>query len=73
MMNAEVNRENRPPTVAVQALVAEYGIIRVALALAGLIARRRSVPARHEADLSDRIRRDIGLAPLAESRKYWDL
>ena len=73
MMNAEVNPEHRPPTVAVQALVAEYGLIRVALALAGLIARRRAVPRRHEADLSDRVRRDIGLAPLPESRKYWDL
>lgn len=70
MMNAEVNPEHRPPAVAVQAPVAEYGLIRVALALAGLIARRRAVPQRYEADLSYRVRRDIGLMPLPESRKY---
>lgn len=73
MMNAELNPEHRPPAVAVEALVAEYGLIRVVLALAGLMARSRAAPRRHEADLPDRVRRDIGLAPLPESRKYWDL
>ncbi|WP_347310412.1 hypothetical protein [Defluviimonas sp. SAOS-178_SWC] len=61
------------PAIALQALVAEHGLVRVALALAALIARRRPPPRRYDADLSDRIRRDIGLVPRPESRKYWDL
>ncbi len=73
MMNAQVNPETPAPAIALQALVAEHGLVRVALALAALIARRRAPPRRYDADLSDRIRRDIGLSPLPESRKYWDL
>lgn len=73
MMNAQVNPETSPPAIALQALVAEHGLVRVALALAGLVARRRRPPKSYEADISDRIRRDIGLSPLHASRKYWDL
>lgn len=70
-MNAEVNRSFPSPAVAVQALVAEYGAIRVALALAGLVARRRPDAARvSDADLSDRMRSDIGLDPLPLARDW---
>lgn len=72
-MNAQVNREFPTPALAVQALVAEYGLVRVALALAGLMARRRRVATRHEADMPDRMRRDIGLDPLPTRRSYWEL
>lgn len=72
-MNAQVNRDYPTPALAVQALVAEYGLVRVALALAGLVARRRPVAARHEADMPDRMRRDIGLEPLPARRNYWEL
>lgn len=56
-----------------QALVAEFGLVRVMVALAGLAVR----PARRarvgDADLPDRMRRDIGLAPLPPARNYWEL
>lgn len=73
-MNAELNRSFASPSAAVQALVAEYGTLRVALALAGLLARRRGRAATvWEGDLPDRVRRDIGLAPLPPTRNWWDL
>lgn len=72
-MNAQVNRTVPSPGVAVQALVAEYGIVRVALALAAHIARRRGTAERWEADLSNHVRRDIGLGPLPQGRRYWEL
>lgn len=73
-MNAQLNRDFAGPAQAVQALVAEYGLVRVALALAGLIARPASRRARiWEGDMPDRFRRDIGLEALPPSRKYWDL
>jgi hypothetical protein len=58
----------------VQALVAEHGLVRVALALAALVARRRIPRARvREADLPDRMLRDIGLDPLTRGRNWWEL
>jgi len=72
-MNAEMNRDLPTPALAVQALVAEHGLVQVALALAGHIARRWRRPARvREADLPDRMRRDIGLPPLPPSRNWWE-
>ncbi|WP_413876497.1 hypothetical protein [Albidovulum sp.] len=73
-MNAQVNRDFATPAAGVRALVAEFGTVRVALALAGLVARRRVRAARvWEDDMPDRMRRDIGLEPLPRLRNYWDL
>ena len=73
-MNAQLNRELPNPAMAVQALVAEHGLVRVALALAALIARpRRHAKRAWDADLPDRVRRDIGLEPLPRARNYWEL
>lgn len=78
-MNAQVNIDTRvtrdlaTTAAAVQAVVAEHGIIRVALALAALAARRRGSARLWEGDLPDRLRRDIGLDPLPPSRNWWEL
>ena len=72
-MNAQVNRDFVSPAQAVQALVAEYGLVRVALALAGMIARPGRRARVWEADMPDRMRRDIGLHPLPPARNYWEL
>ena len=73
-MNAQVNRDFATPAAGVRALVAEFGTLRVVLALAGLLARRPVRAARvWEGDMSDRIRRDIGLELLPRPRNYWDL
>lgn len=72
-MNAQVNREFVSPAEAVQTLVAEYGLVRVALALAGLIARPGRRARIWDGDVPDRIRRDIGLHPLPPARNYWEL
>jgi hypothetical protein len=70
-MNAQVNRDFATPAAGVRALVAEFGTVRVALALAGLWARPRPRVRRvSDADLSDRIRRDIGLPPIPERRDW---
>ena len=73
-MNAQVNRDFATPAAGVRALVAEFGTLRVVLALADLLARRPVRAARvWEGDMPDRIRRDIGLELLPRPRNYWDL
>jgi hypothetical protein len=72
-MNAQVNRDFVSPAQAVQAVVAEYGLVRVALALAGLIARPGRRARIWEGEMPDRMRRDIGLHPLPPARNYWEL
>ncbi len=73
-MNADVNRNVATPAAAVQALVAEHGLVRVALALAALVARPRlHLVQASEADLPDRVRRDIGLEPVPRGRNWWEL
>ncbi|MFN3295014.1 MAG: hypothetical protein ACK414_16470, partial [Gemmobacter sp.] len=73
-MNAQLNHEFASPAQAVQALVAEHGLLRVALALAGLVASPAGHRARvREGDIPDRLRRDIGLEPLPPARSHWDL
>lgn len=73
-MNAHLTPEDRSPLLALEALVARHGLVRVALALAGLAARRAERShVRNETDLPDRLRRDIGLEKLPESRRYWQL
>ncbi len=73
-MNAQVNRDFATPAAGVRALVAEFGTVRVALALAGLLARPRPRVRRvSDADISDRIRRDIGLPPVPRSRDWREL
>lgn len=73
-MNAQVNRDFATPAAGVRALVAEFGTLRVVLALAGLLARRPVRAARvWEGDMPDRIRRDIGLPPVPRGRDCWEL
>ncbi|MCB2110159.1 MAG: hypothetical protein H6895_06900 [Defluviimonas sp.] len=72
-MNAELTPRTTPAT-AVRTLVAEYGLLRVALALAGHVAQRRAPnPRRRSSDLSDHLRRDIGLGLHERGRNYWEL
>ena len=69
-----MNRDFATPAAGVRALVAEFGTVRVALALAGLLARPRPRVRRvSDADISDRIRRDIGLPPVPRSRDWREL
>ena len=68
-----VNTAKQAAKEAVQAVVAEYGLVRVALALAGLIARPGRRARIWEGDMPDRMRRDIGLHPLPPARNYWEL
>ncbi|SPH17303.1 hypothetical protein DEA8626_00820 [Defluviimonas aquaemixtae] len=73
-MNAHLTTDDRSPALALEALVARHGLVRVALTLARLLARRPARPsALHDHDLPDRLRRDIGLERLPESTRYWQL
>ena len=73
-MNAELNRDLAGPAMAIRALVADYGAIRVVLVLLRHLAGRR-LPERRirEIELSDHIQRDIGLDPRTQGRRYWEL
>ncbi len=60
--------------MAIRALVADYGAIRVVLALIRHLAVQRVLERRiRETELSDHIRRDIGLDPRTQGRRYWEL
>lgn len=73
-MNIELRGDLPGPALAVRALVAEYGAVRVVLALIRHLAGRRALARRiRETELSDHIRRDIGLDPQAQGRRYWEL
>lgn len=73
-MNAELQDDLPGPAVAVRALVAEYGTVRVVLALIRHLAGRGALARRiRETELSDHIRRDIGLDPRTQGRRYWEL
>lgn len=77
-MNAELTAKDlHPPVVsaaeAIDRLVAEHGSIRVLVAVArALVSRNRSRP-RNPGDLSDHLRRDVGLWPEPKSPRYWEL
>lgn len=62
-MNAVMNFEDRLPADAVKALVDRHGLWQVLRAVSKAALARR-VKLRQAADLSDHLRRDIGLPPV---------
>lgn len=75
-MNAHfipVRPDDRPHVRAVAVLVHRYGVIAVVAAAVNLAFRKKRHIRRHDADLSDHIRRDVGLEPLSRGRAYWEL
>lgn len=75
-MNAHfipVRPEDRPHVRAVAVLVHRYGFFAVIAAAVNLAFRKRRGKRRHDADLSDYLRRDIGLDPVSRGRAYWEL
>ncbi|MGB5068208.1 MAG: hypothetical protein WBO29_12665 [Albidovulum sp.] len=73
-MNVQIQREESPPAVAIAALIARHGLLRIMLTVlaTSLRGQGRSL-ARSPADLPDRLRRDIGLAPERASPRYWHI
>lgn len=75
-MNAHfvpVRPEDRPHVRAVAVLVHRYGFVAVVAAAVNLALRKHRYRRRHEADLSDHLRRDFGLAPPSRGKTYWEL
>lgn len=75
-MNAHfisVRPEDRPHVRAVAALVHRYGLLTVVAAALRLAFRRNRNRPRYDADLPNRLRRDIGLEPVSRGRVYWEL
>ncbi|MCV2871292.1 hypothetical protein OEZ71_03175 [Defluviimonas sp. WL0050] len=75
-MNAHfipVRPEDRPHVRAVAVLVHRYGVYAVILAAVNLAFRRHRYRRRYDADLSDHVRRDVGLEPPSRGRSYWEL
>jgi hypothetical protein len=73
-MNALLNSDETTPSVAMELLVARHGVWKVAIALLALLARkrRREAPVRID-DLTAHMLQDIGLPPMPETRKHWEL
>ena len=62
------------PEHRIAAIIEDYGAWRVLAASFRALVRRSSRPRNtRSADLSAHVRRDIGLAPEAAVRRYWDL
>jgi hypothetical protein len=74
MMNSILNSEDSSLKKAIEALVREYGALRVvgALVLRGVRRRERVMRLGQDA-LSDRLRKDIGLPTEQSAPKYWEL
>lgn len=74
-MNAQLFApENRPPLVVIENLIADHGVWRTFRAFVTALPRRDRIVARRMShDLSDHLRRDIGLEPGLPGRKYWEL
>ncbi|MDH5529640.1 MAG: hypothetical protein OEY05_06340 [Paracoccaceae bacterium] len=73
-MNAQIYRDEKPPSVAIAALVARHGFMRIMLSVLAVSLRRDArKPVLSQSDLPERLRRDIGLPPEEVSPRYWDI
>ena len=71
-MNALVNNDETKPSVAIKLLVEQHGAWRVLRAFLALFLAPEQKAARL-GDLSPHMRRDMGLPPLEQPAKYWEL
>ena len=71
-MNALANSNETTPSVAVKLLVDQHGVWAVLRAFVVLVVRheREVVVLDH---LSPHMRRDMGLPPIEQPTKYWEL
>ena len=73
-MNALLNSDETTPFVAMESLVAKHGAWTVFMAFVALLVRRTDTEKQGRLDdLSPYLRRDVGLPPVEEPRKYWEL
>ena len=73
-MNALLNSDETTPFVAMESLVAKHGAWTVLMAFVALLVRRTDAEKQGRLDdLSPYLRRDVGLPPVEEPRKYWEL
>ena len=71
-MNALVNSEDMTPSVAMKLLVDRHGVWAVLRAFVALLLRPEREAVRLD-DLTPHMRRDMGLPPLEQPAKYWEL
>ncbi len=77
-MSAQMNmplyaHENRPPAVTIEQLIEDYGVLRTLAAFVRAVIRRNRTRGLYAYELSDHVRRDVGLPPEMAHRNYWDL
>ena len=66
-------QENRPPTVTIEQLIEDHGALRTLAAFVRAVIRRNRARGLYVYELSDHVRRDVGLPPEMAHRNYWDL
>ena len=71
-MNALANTDKTTPSVAVTMLVDQHGLWAVLVALVATMLRPRREAVQLD-DLTPHLRRDMGLPPIEQPRKYWEL
>lgn len=70
-MNALLNNDETTPSAAMKLLVDRHGAWAVLRALAAVLVRPQREVVQLD-DLSPHMRRDMGLPPIPEARKYWE-
>ncbi len=71
-MNALVNKDETTPSVAMELLVARHGVWVVLVAFVALLIRPKREVVQLD-DLSPHLRKDMGLPPIEQPRKHWEL
>ena len=71
-MNALLKSDETTPSVAMKLLVDQHGVWAVLQALAAVMMPKWREEVRLD-DLTPHLRRDMGLPPVEQPRKYWEL
>jgi hypothetical protein len=73
-MNALLNRDENSTFRAMETLIARDGFLKVVIAFVALLARRkRKARQLYDNELSEHMRRDLGLPPMHDAPNHWEL
>ncbi len=74
-MNMQSQAEENLPSAVLRMLIARHGVWRILRDLAVALVRRdgKPGPALFDSDMSARLRRDVGLPPVPDSPRHWDI
>ena len=73
-MNMQLHAEETLPSVTIEMLIARHGVWRILRAVAAALVRRERKARRLMSnEMSEHLRRDVGLWPVPKSPRHWDV